>query len=142
METMFRLAVGLGARSNPDDVVQESLIRAWRHRKTFDERRGTYRTWLLAIVANEARRARRRPRMPVWSGSSPLPLPAEERIDLEKAISKLPTRQRLAVICHYYVGLSVSETAGVMGCADGTVKSLLSDARAHVSSILEGPQDG
>jgi RNA polymerase sigma-70 factor (ECF subfamily) len=43
----------------------------------------------------------------------------------------------LAVDCFYFVGLTVSETAAVMGCSEGTVKSTLSDARARLRAALE-----
>jgi RNA polymerase sigma-70 factor (ECF subfamily) len=62
----------------------------------------------------------------------------EDHLDIEFAISKLPSRQRLAIDCYYFVGLSVAETAAVMRCAAGTVKSTLSDARARLQRILEG----
>jgi RNA polymerase sigma factor (sigma-70 family) len=57
--------------------------------------------------------------------------------DLETAIGRLSGRQRLAVDCHYFVGLSVAETAAVMGCAEGTVKSTLNDARLRLRRLLE-----
>ena len=60
------------------------------------------------------------------------------RLDVAAAISKLSPRQRLAVDCFYFVGLSVDETARVMGCSEGTVKSTLSDARARLKGMLEG----
>lgn len=58
-------------------------------------------------------------------------------VDLRRAIAGLPERQRLAVECHYYVGLTVRETAQVLGCATGTVKAALSAARANLRSELE-----
>ncbi|TMK55831.1 MAG: RNA polymerase sigma factor, partial [Actinobacteria bacterium] len=48
----------------------------------------------------------------------------------------LPPRQRLAVELHYFVDLDVAETAAVMKCAEGTVKSTLADARERLRSIL------
>jgi MFS family permease len=59
---MARLAARLGGGADRDDLVQEALTRAWRRRETFDPGRGTPRTWLLAIVADQARKARRRRR--------------------------------------------------------------------------------
>jgi RNA polymerase sigma-70 factor (ECF subfamily) len=41
------------------------------------------------------------------------------------------------VDCVYYAGLTVAETAAVMGCADGTVKSTLADARNRLRDLLE-----
>ena len=58
-------------------------------------------------------------------------------IDVEFAVATLPPRQRLAIDCYYFVGLSVIETAAVMGCSEGTVKSTLSDARHRLRPLLE-----
>src|SRR3954469_9421603 len=56
---MSRLARRLAPNADPDDVVQESLARAWQKRGQFDPARGTPTTWLLAILADQARSARR-----------------------------------------------------------------------------------
>ncbi len=48
----------LGDAASADDVVQEALIRAWTKRAQFDPQRGTPAAWLLAITADQARRAR------------------------------------------------------------------------------------
>lgn len=61
----------------------------------------------------------------------------DERLDVEMAVAQLPARQRLAVDCYYFVGLTVDQTAAVMGCAAGTVKSSLSDARDRLRKLLE-----
>ena len=42
---------------------------------------------------------------------------------------------------HYFVGLSVDETAGVMDCAPGTVKSTLHDARTRLRTMLGDDDD-
>jgi DNA-directed RNA polymerase specialized sigma24 family protein len=65
------------------------------------------------------------------------PPPAGCDPDLDRAVASLPPRQRLAVDCFYYAGLSVAETAVVMGCSEGTVKSTLFDARARLRPLLE-----
>jgi RNA polymerase sigma-70 factor (ECF subfamily) len=48
----------------------------------------------------------------------------------------LPKKQRLAVELHYFLDLDVASTAKVLGCAVGTVKSQLSDARARLRTEL------
>jgi RNA polymerase sigma factor (sigma-70 family) len=58
-------------------------------------------------------------------------------VDIERAVRTLPLRQKLAVDCYYFCGLSVAETAAVMRCSEGTVKSTLSDARARLRPALE-----
>jgi RNA polymerase sigma-70 factor (ECF subfamily) len=136
---------GLAARLVPatevEDVVQEALVLAWRKRDRFDPARGTPRTWLLTLTADQARRLRRRfariPR-PVGQLAEPDGADAPPDPDLAHALATLPIRQRLAVELFYYIGLPIKEVALVMGCAEGTVKSTLSDARARLRRNLDG----
>ena len=134
LSAMANLAARLGGGADRDDIVQESLTRAWRRFETFQPDRGTPRAWLLAIVADQARRRRLRRTRAAF-----LPTPREQTVvdlDLELAVRSLPPRQRLAVELHYFVDLDVAETAAVMKCAEGTVKSTLADARERLRSIL------
>ena len=62
---------------------------------------------------------------------------SSRRIDVERAVARLSRRQRTAIDCVYFVGLSIAETAAVMRCAEGTVKSTLADARARLRTLLE-----
>ncbi len=138
LAAMYRLARRLAPAANADDIVQEALVRAWRHRRSFDPNRGSYRTWLFAIVANEARRRR----SSFWGIPTDVrnlssPDSSEDSLDLAAALRQLSPRQRLAVDCFYYAGLTVNETAEVMRCSPGTVKSTLSDARTKLRKILE-----
>jgi RNA polymerase sigma factor (sigma-70 family) len=138
LPTMARLAARLASDADRDDVVQEALVRAWRKRHQFDPERGTPAAWLLAITADQARQARRRRRPSVVFGELVSRVRStEDRVDIEHAVAGLPTRQRLAVECFYFVGLSVVETAAVMRCSEGTVKSTLSDARHRLKPRLE-----
>ena len=114
------------------------MTRAWRKRSQFDPRRGSPRAWLLAIVADRARRTWRRkgaPRVDLSAGF--VEGPNETAVDLEHAIVRLPPRMRLAVECVYFVDLTIADTAAVMGVSVGTVKSTLSDARARLRMMLE-----
>jgi RNA polymerase sigma factor (sigma-70 family) len=135
---MGRLATRLTSPTDSDDVVQESLVRAWRKWSQYDETRGSAQSWLLAIVADRARRHRTRTR----SSGRLIDLPAapgpdvDRSLDLENAITGLAKRQRLAVELHYLVGLDVRECAAVMNCSEGTVKSTLSDARLRLRGVL------
>ena len=135
LRPMANLATRLVGASDRDDVVQESLARAWRRRSTYRADRGSARAWLLAIVADQARRTRTRKvrrQVPVDDAA-----PRSERdLDLEAAIRALPRRQRRAVELHYLVDLSVADVAVVMGCSEGTVKSTLFDARATLRREL------
>jgi RNA polymerase sigma factor (sigma-70 family) len=132
LAAMTRLAARLGPNGGHDDVVQEALVRAWRHRGQFDARRGTFSAWLMTIVANEARRAVGRVRLPVRVEPVGRTATPDDRLDIEQALTRLSARQRLAVDCFYFAGLTLAETAAVMRCSDGTVKSTLSDARERL----------
>jgi RNA polymerase sigma-70 factor (ECF subfamily) len=137
---LWRFAVSLSSLDDADDIVQDALTRAWTKRDSFDPSRGSPRSWLLAIVADRARRRwMRRPR-PVLPDPEPNPVdtePAARRIDLRRAIAALPDRQRTTIFLHYYLDLPVAEVAEVLGCSAGTVKSNLSDARRALARRLE-----
>ncbi|MCU1677973.1 MAG: polymerase, sigma-24 subunit, subfamily, partial [Frankiales bacterium] len=92
LPTMARLARRL-AGSEADDVVQDALEKAWRHRRRFDPSRGTAAAWLLTIVANEARRRRRSVTEPLLD--APVTDHVRVDVDLERAVRTLSARQRL-----------------------------------------------
>lgn len=138
LPAMARLAARLADPADRDDIVQEALVRAWTKRRLYDPDRGTAAAWLLAIVADQAGKARRRASSSArLVAVEPPPSAPGTDPDLARAIASLPTRQRLAVNCFYYADLTVAETAAVMGCAEGTVKSTLFDARARLRPLLE-----
>ncbi len=56
---------------------------------------------------------------------------------IEKAIEKLPTRQREAFILRYWEDMDVAETAEVMGCSQGSVKTHCSRAVHTLAALLE-----
>jgi RNA polymerase sigma-70 factor (ECF subfamily) len=136
---LWRFAVSLSSLDDADDLVQDSLARAWTKRATFDPSRGSARSWLLAIVADRARRRWMRRPKPVLPPVRPSEIaePDARRIDLRRAVAALPRRQRATVYLHYYLDLPVSEVAQVLGCAEGTVKSTLYDARRALARRLE-----
>lgn len=133
---MRRLAERMAGPSGRDDVLQEALLGAWRTRSSFDPELGDARAWLLAITANHAKKAARTARPTRHQVRSATPTGPDVRVDLERAVSGLPERQRLAVELFYFVGLPVDDVAAVMGCANGTVKSTLSAARRALETAL------
>ncbi|MHB8571971.1 MAG: RNA polymerase sigma factor [Candidatus Dormibacteria bacterium] len=130
-----RLAYGLLlSRAEAEDVVQDSLARAWRKMHTFRADQ-PFGPWLLAIVANECRRHRRShwwwrvertdrvPERPVEAGSE-----TERLMDIRTAVRTLPHDQRVVVALRFSLDLSVDEIARTLGLPPGTVKSRLSRA--------------
>jgi RNA polymerase sigma-70 factor (sigma-E family) len=77
------------------------------------------------------------------SGSTAAPADASvQRHDLATALDRLPRRQRAVVVLRFFEDLSVAETADLMGCSTGTVKSQLSKALAHLRidpALTEAP---
>ena len=120
---------------------QEFVAAAWRKWDQFDDMRGSPRSWLLAIVADQAAkhivgsagRSRRRSWSIVrlWTM-----LPRKVGLDVDAALRILTERQHLAVTLHYYLGLPLADAAQVMGCGVGTVKSTLRDARDKLRPLL------
>jgi DNA-directed RNA polymerase specialized sigma24 family protein len=137
LPAMARLAARRAPAADRDDVVQEALVRAWTKRRLYDPERGTASGWLLAITADQAGKARRRTSRHAQLVVASEPAAPGPDPDLADAVARLPDRQRLAIDCFYYAGLTVAETAAVMGCAEGTVKSTLFDARARLRDYLE-----
>jgi RNA polymerase sigma factor (sigma-70 family) len=136
---MFRFAVTLSSLDDAEDLVQDALARAWVKRASFDPDRGSLRSWLLAIVADQARNRwrRRRPLEDVVDARSlSTPAVGELGADLRRAIGGLPPRQRTAIVLHHFVDLPVAEVAELMTCSVGTVKSTLHDARKALASTL------
>ena len=131
--SMTRLACRLAGDVAADDVVQEALTRAWRRRGTYDPAKGEPLPWLLAITADRARRHRTRTKVTHELLDRPAAhVDSDSRVDVQAAVARLPRRQRLAVELHYFLGLDTALTAQALGCAVGTVKSQLSDARTRL----------
>ena len=139
-DAMYRLAARLAGSSNGDDVLQEALSAAWRKHGQYEPERGSARAWLLAIVADQAYKQRRRHRPTFELVTDVIDQAAladgPSVVDLSAAMRKLTRRQQLAVTLHYYLGMPISESAEVMGCSPGTVKSTLSDARQRLRVLL------
>jgi RNA polymerase sigma-70 factor (ECF subfamily) len=131
------LARRLAPHGDSEDVLQEALSAAWRKRAQFDETRGSARNWLLAIVADQAYKGRRRLRPTADLEDVAMdPRDASVDVDLRAALGRLTPRQRTAVALHYYLGLPVADVAEVLGCSAGTVKSTLSDSRNRLRALL------
>jgi RNA polymerase sigma factor (sigma-70 family) len=139
LPAMARLAARIAPSADRDDIIQDALVRAWRRRSTFDPGRGSPAGWLLAIVADQARRHRLRSlRHPLVTIDHRQPASEiiEHGLDLERALANLPARQRLAIDLYYFAGADVAATAEAMGCAPGTVKATLHQARERLRVLL------
>lgn len=122
------LVVG-GDWHRADDVVQEALYKlylAWAR----IERGGNPVGYARRAVVNVALDTRRRPwRREVPTETMPEPgygdLAGDHaaRDEMFAALASLPPRQRACVVLRYYEDLSIEQTAELLGCSEGTVKS-------------------
>lgn len=141
---VYQLVLRMLGGSQPDaeDVVQETWIRAVRKLGSF-RWESALRTWLCAIALNQARETlRRRSRAPVTELPEGLELPARptrdgERMDLERAIAKLPPGYRSVLVLHDIEGFTHEEISAHLEIAVGTSKSQLFDARRAMRALLQ-----
>jgi RNA polymerase sigma-70 factor (sigma-E family) len=113
-----------------EDLVQETLAKAYAHWRRV-QHADSPDAYVQRIPVNEARQRWRRREPPVLRGDAVVreqlePDAAESvvrRAELFAALLRLPVRQRAAVVLRYLDGLSERETAAVLGCTEGTVKS-------------------
>ena len=97
----------------------------------------------MAVALNIARSGRRREgtaaraRRLIAVASADLPDLAE-LVDLDRAVARLPKRQREAVVLYYLLDLDVSTVAQLLDVSDGTIKTALSRARAKLAEALAG----
>jgi RNA polymerase sigma-70 factor (ECF subfamily) len=146
---VYRFALRLtGDRHQAEDLAQETLLRAWRHRKRLRQRKAA-RVWLFKIAANLWRdQVRRRGRGP-REAASPVDecpsvetspdRPISDQEDLRRALEtmdSLPPRQREVLYLHACEGLSLAEIADVLGIRAEAAKASLSLARKRMRCKL------
>jgi RNA polymerase sigma-70 factor, ECF subfamily len=154
----------LRSSEQAEDAVQETLLRAWRHRSHFAWR-ASFRAWLYRIATNacldEIRRDRSRPRrqavvrlvpldgtqLPPAAAASPDPGPAavlEANEELERAllavIELLPPKQRAVLILCEVMRYPASDAARLLDTSTAAVNSALQRARATLSAERGDPE--
>ena len=115
----------LGDRAAAEDVVQEALIRAWRHPEVLTNGKGSIRGWLLTVVRNLITdRARARAARPTEVAETDAN-PAVERDHADRVVASVTVLEdhRGVLDQLYFQGRSLGETASVLGIPTGTVKS-------------------
>jgi RNA polymerase sigma-70 factor (sigma-E family) len=141
---LMRLAlVMVGDRPTAEDVVQDAFLGLHR-RWGFLRDRDNALTYLRSAVLNNCRSVLRRRRLPprgrheppVWSAEAAA-LVGEERRELMRALQRLPTRQREALVLRYFCELGEEEIANTMRISRGTVKSTSSRAIGALGRILK-----
>ena len=150
IEILLRVASSMtDQRADAEDLVQDTLLRAWRSIDTFDGRHP--RAWLLTILRNTQvnRHRRRRPQLlddpdlTADRGVGGAQDSAEDvvvgrtfDVVIDAALSALPTTFRQVVLLVDVDGLTYAEAAEVLGVPEGTVMSRLHRARKRIRDRL------
>lgn len=133
-----------GNRDLADDLVQETLLKAWAARKRFQA--GTnMRAWTFIILRNlflsQMRRARFKGEWDELTAAKILAAPASqdkqvELADMHRALMHLPQPQREALILVGAGGFAYEEAAQICDCAVGTIKSRVARGRVALEALL------
>jgi len=134
------------------EVLQDTFLRSWDGRETYDPSRGRVPWWLMGIARNRAidvlrsrphrARLREQERPPSRThGAEPADPGAADAVALRRAVAQalagLSDTQREAIELAYYQGLTQAEIAGHLGQPLGTIKSRTRDAMERLRTLLE-----
>jgi RNA polymerase sigma-70 factor (ECF subfamily) len=133
------------AHHDAEDVVQETMVRAWRHAATLDTASDAVRGWLFT-VARHVLIDRLRVRSAAPAGMEPPGAETAqsdhqslivERVVMLDALARLSPEHRTAVVEVYYRGRTVDSVAAALGVPAGTVKSRLHYGLRKLREMLE-----
>ncbi|WP_432994930.1 sigma-70 family RNA polymerase sigma factor [Dactylosporangium sp. CA-233914] len=136
-----------GDRQRAEDLVQETLLRAWQHPEALDPARGSVRAWLFTTARNLAIDAWRRRSARVGEvitdqlPETPVVVDETERAVeswvIAEALARLSRPHREVLVECFYEGRSVAEAAERLGVPAGTVKSRTYYALRSLKVVLE-----
>jgi RNA polymerase sigma-70 factor, ECF subfamily len=130
---LWRFAMRLtgGDRARAEDVVQETLLRAWRSSRILEADKDARQAWLFTVarhlVIDEWRSSRAR--LEITTDELPEPSTRDETDDalqtwlVAEALQRLSTDHRQVLVECYFLGHSVADAAAHLGVPPGTVKS-------------------
>jgi RNA polymerase sigma-70 factor (ECF subfamily) len=148
-EALFAHAVRLsgGDRQRAEDLVQETMLRAWRYPKALDPERGAVRSWLFTTARNlsiDAWRRRSARVGEVITDMIPEPPPSADEADraveawtVAEALGRLTQTHREVLVECFYQGHSVAEASARLGVPPGTVKSRTHYALRSLRMVLD-----
>lgn len=137
-------------RREAEDVLQTAYLKVLDGRARFDGR-SAFQTWLFAVIRRTAADQRRRTvfralrllpldARPEPASAEPLPDEAaevsERRGRLERAVARLPRRQREVLLLVFYHGRTVEEAARVLGIGAGSARTHYARGKARLRALL------
>jgi RNA polymerase sigma-70 factor (ECF subfamily) len=141
-----------GDRSTAEDVLQETLLRAWRNPAAFAEGKGSARGWLLTVsrnlITDHARARAVRPAVVAVTDESSAATAAQrdhaqtvvDSIVVLEALGTLPVDHRRVLGEIYFRGHTAGEAATKLGIPEGTVKSRCHNALRALREVLDQAQ--
>jgi RNA polymerase sigma-70 factor (ECF subfamily) len=138
----------LGARAEAEDVLHDVLVEAWKKAATYDETRGTVRSWLLLRMRSRCLDRKKSPRLArgqeldeaterkLEAPAAKEPKLGTERRILREALDGLTEDQRRPLELVYFEGRSIAEVAEALSLPVGTVKSRMNGARKALRGAL------
>lgn len=130
----------LGHRADAQDAVQRALLKSFAARDSYSPRWAAS-TWLYRVLSNvcidELRRRRPQADLDSSTAASVSARPAVERLDLARALQRVPREARLLLALHYVDGLSYRELAKIRGISVNTVKSQLARGKSILKTTLD-----
>jgi RNA polymerase sigma-70 factor, ECF subfamily len=133
------LTVVTTSQAEAEEVVQEAfgrLWRAWAQVCAYDNVEAWVRRVAINVAIDRWRRDTRLGRLDEAARTT-VDDPADSALAVLSELRRLSTDQRVALLLHHVVGLSVDEVATEMSTRPGTVKSWLSRGRAALERLLE-----
>jgi len=136
----------LGNRADAEDAVQRALLKCFAARASYSPR-WAVSTWLYRAVANvcidELRRRKVRGENVTIDDVRVESAKISERLDLTRALDRVPREARMLIALHYVNGLGYRELAAIRGISVNTVKSQLARGKAILKQALQaGGHDG
>src|SRR5919109_2949246 len=130
----------LGNRADAEDAVQRALLKCFAARASYSPR-WAVSTWLYRAVANvcidELRRRKVRGEQVSLEDVGAQPARAAgSRVDLDRALTRVPREARMLLALHYVNGLGYRELAAIRGISVNTVKSQLARGKAILKQAL------
>jgi RNA polymerase sigma-70 factor (ECF subfamily) len=122
----------IGDRAAAEDVLQETLVRAWRHSEVLVNGKGSVRGWLLMVASHIiVDRARAKAARPHEVTESPVQPPMEQdhadqvidSMEMFEALQKLSEEHRAVIVQLYFRGCGLREASKALGVPEGTVRS-------------------
>lgn len=129
-----------------DDLVQETMLKAWKARAQYVPGPASMKSWAFVILRNcflsQMRRKKFTAEYDELAAERLLVAPDDQGdsldlADVQRALLMLPVDQREALVLIGAGQLSYEEGAAICGCAVGTMKSRVSRARTALQAILE-----